>query len=462
MAMENNQAAIEQFWSLLQSDSPAWILALYGPSHSGKSSLLKRLRSSLPVTCLPIHLDLAQISSDDDYEGMVGTLARQLGADRLPYDAWSTYLRRTEEIQELKHVHVTMEIEARHQSLIEDPRQTVREGKEESLRALEAARLLAHEFVDLATELPLIPIAFLDHWQRLLDGGNEELATWLYEDLLHGLYRWRPEFRLVIASDRRLCDDWLLRQRVRSVEIVELEVVPLRHAGPKRKEVQVDISVLTEFFKNLAFLDLSGPAYASYLVSRAVIGLLKDVDLEQAKERLAALGIKVKETVVPILVEKAKGSIRALAQWLREERQRNDVDLNDATAEILANQAEAVGQALDEAELDDEAKKETARQVKESLQQLGGPHSKIAEDYAQALLEPDMREVLMAKMADNLQTWRSQSIEARRNSLIVDPEQIMEGSLPGEQRIHADDQSRIIRPKQRMGPARQEEQEEDD
>lgn len=38
-------------------------------------------------------------------------------------------------------------------------------------------------------------IAFVDHWENLLDRDSKELATWLFEELLVRLHLWRPEFR---------------------------------------------------------------------------------------------------------------------------------------------------------------------------------------------------------------------------------------------------------------------------
>ena len=219
----------------------------------------------------------------------------------------------------------------------------------------------------------------------------------------------------------------------------------------------MDVSVLVEFFKQLSSLHLPAPIYGGYLVSRVIFGLFKtvDFDLEKVKELLAKLGVNVRDRLVPIMVEKAKEGIESLFEWLRG--QEEEVEVNEATAEILVSQTQAAGDALDEAEIGDDKREETAQQVQQSLEALGGAHTQIAEAYAQALLNPDMREVLMAKMAGGLQTWQSQSMEARRNSLIAHSEQIMESDLPAEQHMVAEDDGVIIGGVQRISRANSEE-----
>jgi hypothetical protein len=222
----------------------------------------------------------------------------------------------------------------------------------------------------------------------------------------------------------------------------------------------MEISVLVEFFQQLSFLHLPAPIYGSYLVARVIVGLFKTIgfDLGQAKEVLAELGVKVKDTLLPILVEKAKEGIESLSEWLRD--QKEEAEVNEATAEILVSQTQAAGQALDEAEIVEGKKEETAQQVKQSLEALGGAHSRIAEAYAQALLKPDMREVLMAKMAEDLQIWQKQSIEVRRNSLVMGFRQILDNDMPAEQRAIVEDHSMLIDSVQQIGPARSKKEDE--
>jgi phosphoglycolate phosphatase-like HAD superfamily hydrolase len=224
MAFENRTIEVEQFQRFVQAGSPTWILAFHGVAGTGKTTLLRHLRECLPAGWLPMHLDFQERFLREDYEGLVRTLAEALHAGGLPPEAWLAFQRRAEQVQELKHVNVKMDMQARNRSGIRGSVQEVRLGKEEALRVLEAARELAHAWLELVDQVQARPIAFVDHWENLLDRDSKELATWLFEDLLGRLHRWRPEFRLVIASDRPLRRDWLLFQRVRFEEVVEWEV----------------------------------------------------------------------------------------------------------------------------------------------------------------------------------------------------------------------------------------------
>jgi hypothetical protein len=216
----------------------------------------------------------------------------------------------------------------------------------------------------------------------------------------------------------------------------------------------MDLSLLVTFFKQLGFLHLPAPFYGSYLVARVIVGLFKtaDFDLKRVKDLLVTLGVKVKETLVPILVDKAREGIESLAGWLRDKKE--EVGVNEAAAQILVSQTGASGQALDEAALNEQQTAATAQKVKASLEGLGGAPAAIAEDYAEALMRPDMREVLMAKMAEGLHTWQMQSMEAKRHSIIAHSEQTMDSDMPAEQRMSADDNSAIVGSTQRIGPSR--------
>jgi len=217
-------AEIDQFQRFVETERPSWILAFHGAANTERSTLLRYLEQSLPASWLPIHLDFQDKTLREDYECLVRALADALRAGGLPARAWIAYERRVEQVQLLKHVQVKMDMKALDGSEIVRSIQDVRLGEADDLRVLEAARELAHAWLELVKPLQAKPIAFVDHWENLLDGDSKELATWLFEDLLGRLHLWRPEFRLVIASDRPLRRDWLLLQRVRSEEVMEWEV----------------------------------------------------------------------------------------------------------------------------------------------------------------------------------------------------------------------------------------------
>jgi hypothetical protein len=445
---------MEQFLNLLGAESSPWILIFHGVSGTGSTALLGELRRSLPTGWLCLALDFQKQDYREDFEAVLGTLAEAVRATGLAPQSWAAYQRRAELVQSLKYPRVQMGMEALGNSTIERSPQIVREGKEESQRELEAMRELSSAFLDLCDEVAVRPIAFLDHWEVLLERASPSFSAWLFEDLLGRLHHWRPEFRMVIASDRPLHRDWLLRQRVRSEQVLEWEMEPCDLAGTHRKEIPVDISVVVDFFKNALSLHLPALYYGSCLVARLAVGLFKTVDFdpEQARNLLVKLGVKIKDALVPVLVEKAKAGVDALTEWLEDNKK--DVEVNEASAAILVSQVEATGQALDEAELAEEKKEQTAQQVKKALEEAGGAQGEIAEDYAQALLHPDMRAVLMDKMAQGLQTWQSQSMEVRRNSMIARSKQSIDSSLPAEQRMIAEDNSAIVDSEQRVGPVK--------
>lgn len=467
MNTSNPAVRVEQFQRFLQPGSRSWILALYGSAGTDETALLRQLRHSLPAGWLPLDLDFRQAALRNDYEGLVRILAEGLRPGGIPPEAWAAFQGRAEQIRRLKQTALRMGMQVRGGSTIQGSAQEVRLGEEEKLRVLEAARELAYAWLELADQVQATPVVFVDHWGSLLDGGSREWAVWLFEDLLGRQHRWRPQFRMVIASDRPLRRDWLLVQRVRPGEVMEWDVgIPasspgLRSPGheagrpvaPEEKEAQMDISVLVEFFKQLSFLHLPAPIYGSYMVARVIVGLFKTVgfDLDDVKQLLARLGVKVKDALLPVLVEKAREGIEALMEWLRG--QAEEPEVNEATASIVASQAEAAGEALDEAGIGEDRQQQTAKQVEEAMKALGGAYARIAEAYAQALLKPDMREVLMAKMAEDLQTWQKQSIEVRRNSLVKGFKQTMEGDMPAEQRAVVEDSSKLIDSEQRIGPA---------
>ncbi len=169
--------------------------------------------------------------------------------------------------------------------------------------------------------------------------------------------------------------------------------------------------------------------------------------LSAASSALASIGFSLGQDLLnqflPALVEAAKQGIQSLADWL-EKAIAEKPEVNQAAAQVSVNQAEPVGQSLQE--LSPAVKEEIASAVREGMQAYGGATAAIAPQYADALKDLTELRRLVAEMQEKLEVWSKQSIEARRNSLVANAEQSMEGK--GEQRIIAEDDSSITGVKQ--------------
>ena len=215
------------FETLLSPANDAWLLLYHGLNGLGKTALLEYLRASVAPDWVPMPLDLYWSTHREDYDSVLRVLARPLREAGIPQRAWDAYRRREREIEDLKKVNIEMLMLAKEGASIRDSKQVANVGKELARQYREAGSELAYSWLDLLRHVEATPIVFLDHWDMLLDHSEKDFAVWLFEELLTGIRRRRPGFRVVIASDRPLSADWLLNQRVNREESVTHEVMPL-------------------------------------------------------------------------------------------------------------------------------------------------------------------------------------------------------------------------------------------
>ncbi len=75
------------------------------------------------------------------------------------------------------------------------------------------------------------------------------------------------------------------------------------------------------------------------------------------------------------------------------------------------------------------------------LAAFGGATAQIAEPYAEVIKDINKLNLLMGVMHNRLNTWASQTIEAKNNSIVRDIELFQESGI--RQIIHADDHSLV-------------------
>jgi beta-phosphoglucomutase-like phosphatase (HAD superfamily) len=120
-------------------------------------------------------------------------------------------------------------------------------------------------------------------------------------------------------------------------------------------------------------------------------------------------------------------------------------EINEAAAQMMVEQAGQVSQTMQETHPDD--KDEIADAIRKGFETYGGAMSEIAEQYQAAMKNADELNQLIEQMRSRLDQWASQSIEAKRGSMIMNVEQRIKGS-GGEQKIRAEDDSSIRGTKQ--------------
>jgi hypothetical protein len=184
---------------------------------------------------------------------------------------------------------------------------------------------------------------------------------------------------------------------------------------------------------------------ATSLVALAVAAIIHSAlaavsfDLSAATAALARIGFTVAAGLLPALVEVAKKGVDELGDWLERELTAQP-EINEAAARTLVEQAEVVAQTLEETHpMDKEA---IADAVGTGLKAHGGAASVIAEDYASAMKNTAELARLVDQMRQNIDSWASQTVEAKRGSLIEDVEMRMKGK-GGKQEIRAEDNSTI-------------------
>lgn len=240
------------FETLLSPENDSWLLLYHGLNGLGKTALLEYLRASVAPSWVPMHLDLYLNTHREDYDSVLRVLARPLRAAGVPPQAWDAYRRREREVEELKKINIEMLMHAKEGASIRDSKQVAYVGRELARQYREAGSELAYSWLDLLRHVEATPIIFLDHWDMLLDHAKQDFAVWLVEEVLGGIRRRRPGFRVVIASDRPIDADWLLNQRVKMEERLTHEVMPL---APKHARTLMESEGLADATVQATILD---------------------------------------------------------------------------------------------------------------------------------------------------------------------------------------------------------------
>lgn len=189
---------------------------------------------------------------------------------------------------------------------------------------------------------------------------------------------------------------------------------------------------------------------ARSLVASALAALVHPVlaaigfELPAAVAALGQVGFKLAAELLPTLVEAGKQGIQALANWFEKEMSEKP-EVNQAAAQTMVEQAGQVSQTMQETHPDD--KDEIADTLREGLEAYRGALSEIAEQYSAAMKNASELNQLIEQMKGKLDAWASQTIEAKRGSMIRDVEMRMKGR-GGKQEIRAEDDSSISGVKQ--------------
>lgn len=189
---------------------------------------------------------------------------------------------------------------------------------------------------------------------------------------------------------------------------------------------------------------------APSLVASALAAILHPVlatvgfEVSAATSALARVGFEIGAGLMPSLIEVGKRGIEALGDWLEKEMKEKP-EVNEAAARTMVEQAETVAQTLNETHPED--KEEIADVVGQGLGAYGGATSEIAEQYAAAMKNMNELSQQVEQMREKVEEWASQTIEAKRGSLIENVEQRMKGK-GGKQEIRAEDDSIVSGAKQ--------------
>jgi hypothetical protein len=189
---------------------------------------------------------------------------------------------------------------------------------------------------------------------------------------------------------------------------------------------------------------------APSLVASALAALIHPVlaavgfEISGATTALAKIGFEIGAGLMPSLIEVGKRGINALGDWLEKEIAQKP-EINEAAAQTMVTQAETVSQTLNETHPED--KDEIADAVAEGLKAYGGAIAEIAEQYAVAMKNVTELNKLVEQMKEKIDVWSSQTIEAKRSSLIENVEMRIKGK-GGKQKMSAEDDSIISGAKQ--------------
>ncbi len=203
---------------------------------------------------------------------------------------------------------------------------------------------------------------------------------------------------------------------------------------------------IRELFNNPWLKKLPAPSLVASALAAIIHPLLTAIgfELPAAMAALAQVGFKIAAELLPTLIEAGKQGIQALADWFEKEMSEKP-EVNEAAASTMVEQAGQVSQTLQETHPDD--KGEIADTLREGLEAYGGAMSKIAEQYNAAMKNAAELNQLVEQMRSKLDEWASQTIEAKRGSMITHVEMRIKGK-GGKQEIRAEDDSNISGVKQ--------------
>lgn len=198
---------------------------------------------------------------------------------------------------------------------------------------------------------------------------------------------------------------------------------------------------LQELFNNPWIKKLPAPSLVASALAAIIHPLLAAIgfELPAAVAALGQVGFKIAAELLPTLIEAGKKGIQALADWFEKEMSEKP-EVNEAAAYTMVEQAGQVSQVLQETHPND--KDEIADAVREGLEAYGGAVSEIAEQYGAAMKNIAELNQLIEQMKGKLDEWASQTVEAKRGSMIKNVEMRIKGR-GGKQEIRAEDDSSI-------------------
>ena len=198
---------------------------------------------------------------------------------------------------------------------------------------------------------------------------------------------------------------------------------------------------LQELFNNPWVKKLPAPSLVASALAAMIHPLLAAIgfELPAAVTVLAQAGFKIAAELLPALVEAGKTGIQALADWFEKELSKK-LEVNQAAAQTMVEQAGQVSQTIQVTHPDD--KDEIANTLGQGLEGYGGAMSAIAEQYSTAMKNTAELDLLIEEMRRKLDTWASQTVEAKRGSMIENVQMRMKGK-GGKQEVRAEDDSSI-------------------
>jgi len=214
-----------------------------------------------------------------------------------------------------------------------------------------------------------------------------------------------------------------------------------------RKEVSmINQQALVDLFSNPWVKKFPAPTLVASVLAAMIHPVLAGIgfDAAAAAAPLARIGFQMAGELLPSMIEVAKKGMSTLVDWLEKEIA-GKPEVNEAAARTLVEQAPGVADTVAQTHPDD--REEIAEALGQGLAESGGATAEIAGQYKAAMKEAVDIRALVEEMRNRIDVWASQTVEARRGSMIEDVEQRMKGR-GGKQEIRAEDDSSISGVKQ--------------